>query len=79
MFSRISSLVCLMTIFYVHDEAEFTDVVLRNKVADTIFIFLPKIVTVLLKTSLADEKLGETLKSVSTLIYYIENYSTYCV
>lgn len=54
-----------MTIFYVHDEAEFTDVVLRNQVADTIFIFLPKIVTVLLKTSLADEKLGETLKAVS--------------
>nr|XP_014092507.2 uncharacterized protein LOC106619061 [Bactrocera oleae] len=61
----IASLVCLMTIFYVHDEAEFTDVVLRNQVADTIFIFLPKIVTVLLKTSLADEKLGETLKATA--------------
>lgn len=54
-----------MTVFYVHDEAEFTDVVLRNQVADIIFIFLPKIVTVLLKTCLADDKLGETLKSVS--------------
>ncbi|XP_050331335.1 uncharacterized protein LOC126760036 [Bactrocera neohumeralis] len=61
----IASIVCLMTIFYVHDEAEFTDVVLRNQVADTIFIFLPKIVTVLLKTSLADEKLGETLKATA--------------
>ncbi|XP_067626325.1 TELO2-interacting protein 1 homolog isoform X2 [Eurosta solidaginis] len=61
----IGSLECLMTVFYVHDEAEFTDVVLRYQVADTIFIFLPKIVTVLLKTSLADEKLGDTLKSAA--------------
>ncbi|XP_053946965.1 uncharacterized protein LOC128855805 [Anastrepha ludens] len=61
----IASLECLMTVFYVHDEAEFTDVVLRNQVADIIFIFLPKIITVLLKTSLADEKLGETLKSTA--------------
>ncbi|XP_036323693.1 uncharacterized protein LOC118737353 [Rhagoletis pomonella] len=60
-----ASLECLMTVFYVHDEAEFTDVVLRNQVADTTFIFLPKIVTVLLKTCLADDKLGETLKSIA--------------
>ncbi|CAD6992746.1 unnamed protein product [Ceratitis capitata] len=61
----ISSLECLMIIFYVHDEAEFTDVVLRNQVANTVFIYIPKIVTILIKTSLADEKLGETLKSTA--------------
>ncbi|XP_073816229.1 telo2 interacting protein 1 isoform X2 [Musca autumnalis] len=58
----IASLECLMIVFYVHDEADRMDVVLRNQVANVLFIFLPKIVTVLYKTSLSDDKIGETIK-----------------
>ncbi|EDV91395.1 uncharacterized protein LOC6568451 [Drosophila grimshawi] len=60
-----ASLECLMVVFYVQDEADAADVVLRNQVANTLFIYLPKIVTVLFKTSLADDKIGETIKSMS--------------
>lgn len=60
-----SSLEGLMVLFYVHDDADAGDVVLRNQIANTIFIFLPKIVTVLFKTAMADDKVGESTKSVS--------------
>ncbi|XP_023292391.2 uncharacterized protein LOC111675781 [Lucilia cuprina] len=58
----LSSLECLMIVFYVHDEADRMDVVLRNQVANTIFIFLPKIVTVLYQIAVGDETIGETIK-----------------
>ncbi|ALC45462.1 CG16908 [Drosophila busckii] len=61
----IASLECLLVLFYVHDEADAADVVLRNQVANTIFIFLPKVVTVLFKTALADDKVGQTIKSLA--------------
>ncbi|XP_068155248.1 TELO2-interacting protein 1 homolog [Drosophila tropicalis] len=58
-----SALDCLMVLFYVHDEADPVDVVLRSQVANTIFIFLPKVLVVLFKTSLKDDKVGESIKS----------------
>lgn len=57
-----------MMVFYVHDEADRMDVVLRNQVANTIFIFLPKIVTVLYQISTTDDTIGETIKIVSIQI-----------
>lgn len=60
-----ASMECLMVLFYVHDDADAADVVLRNQVANTIFIYLPKVVTVLFKTSKADDTIGESIKSVS--------------
>ncbi|XP_034660104.1 uncharacterized protein LOC117896141 [Drosophila subobscura] len=60
-----SALQCLMVLFYVHNESDRSDVVLRSQVANTIFIFLPKVLIVLFKTSLKDEKVGETIKSMS--------------
>ncbi|KAH8386317.1 hypothetical protein KR200_010152 [Drosophila serrata] len=60
-----SALQCLQVAFYVHDESDSVDVVLRNQVADTIFIFLPKVLIVLFKTSLKDDKVGETIKSMA--------------
>ncbi|XP_013105335.1 TELO2-interacting protein 1 homolog [Stomoxys calcitrans] len=57
-----ASLECLMIVFYVHEEADKMDVVLRNQVADVLFIFLPKIVTILCRTAIADEKKGESSK-----------------
>lgn len=53
-----------MIVFYVHNEADHMDVVLRNQVANTIFIFLPKIVTVLYQISIADDTVGDTIKIV---------------
>lgn len=61
-----------MVVFYVHDEADCMDVVLRNQVANTIFIFLPKIVTVLYQTSIADGTVGETIKRVSNILPLIK-------
>lgn len=60
-----TALKCLMVVFYVHDESDSMDVVLRSQVANTTFIFLPKVLIVLFKTSLKDDKVGETIKSVS--------------
>ncbi|KAH8242933.1 hypothetical protein KR032_003130 [Drosophila birchii] len=60
-----SALQCLLVAFYVHDESDPVDVVLRNQVADTIFIFLPKVLIVLFKTSLKDDKVGESIKSMA--------------
>ncbi|KAH8276328.1 hypothetical protein KR026_012133 [Drosophila bipectinata] len=60
-----SALKCLMVVFYVHDESDTMDVVLRSQVANTIFIFLPKVLIVLFKTSIKDDKVGETIKSMS--------------
>ncbi|KAM8706614.1 hypothetical protein ACLKA7_010818 [Drosophila subpalustris] len=81
----IASLDCLMVLFYVHDEAEATDVVLRNQVANTIFIFLPKVVTVLFKVSKADDKMGESIKSMAikalgriTCIMFEETTNEFC-
>ncbi|EDW42823.1 TELO2-interacting protein 1 homolog [Drosophila sechellia] len=56
---------CLMMVFYVHDESDQVDVVLRSQVANTIFIFLPKVLIVLFKTSMKDDKVGETIKSMA--------------
>ncbi|KAM7364631.1 telo2 interacting protein 1 [Cochliomyia hominivorax] len=61
----IAALDCLMVVFYVHDDADRMDVVLRNQVSNTIFIFLPKIVTVLYQTSITDDTIGETIKIYS--------------
>ncbi|XP_017074744.2 TELO2-interacting protein 1 homolog [Drosophila eugracilis] len=60
-----SAIECLMLAFYVHDDSDHVDVVLRAQVANTIFIFLPKVLIVLFKTSLKDEKVGETIKSLA--------------
>lgn len=56
-----------MIIFYVHGESDFEDCVIRGQVGDTLFLFLPKIITVLFKTALSDEKVGETIISVNIL------------
>uniref|UniRef100_A0A1A9UFI4 Uncharacterized protein n=1 Tax=Glossina austeni TaxID=7395 RepID=A0A1A9UFI4_GLOAU len=61
----IIALECLMVVFYVYDDADQMDVVMRNQVANTLFIFLPKVVTVLYKLALGDEKLNEIIKVIS--------------
>lgn len=60
----ISALKCLMTTFYVHNEANFRDLELRRSVADTMFVYLPKTVSVLVEKALGDETLGDTIRTV---------------
>ncbi|XP_016975679.1 uncharacterized protein LOC108042068 [Drosophila rhopaloa] len=60
-----SAIQCLMLVFYVHDDSDPVDVVLRSQVANTIFIFLPKVLIVLFKTTMKDDTVGETIKSMA--------------
>lgn len=63
--NRLKAIECLMQTFYVHDTADFNDIVLRNQVADVVFIFLPKIIQTLYKVATGDDKQGDKLISVS--------------
>ncbi|XP_055385110.1 uncharacterized protein LOC129614501 [Condylostylus longicornis] len=63
---RISAIICLQSLFYVHNEADFNDIVLRDQVANATFYFLPKIIAVLAEIALNDEIIGENLITLST-------------
>lgn len=54
-----------MSIMQVHDEADFADVVLRDHVANAVFLFLPKIISTLLDVAKGDSKQGTIIISVS--------------
>lgn len=58
-----------MTMSYVHDEADFTDVVLRKQVSDCTMFFLPGITSCMRKVALDDEKQGHRITSVITLLF----------
>ncbi|KAH8311472.1 hypothetical protein KR044_006502 [Drosophila immigrans] len=61
----IASLDCLMVLFGVQEGVLEADCVLRHQIANTIFIYLPKVVTVLFVTAKADDKMGQTIKSMA--------------
>lgn len=50
---------------YIHDEADFTDVVLRHQISEIVFLFSPKIIGTMKNVALGDEKDGQTLIVVS--------------
>lgn len=56
---------CILSVEQCHDEADFSDIVLRDQVANTVFIMLPKIIITLRNVALSDEKVGQTLIAVS--------------
>lgn len=62
-----------MCTFCVHDQADFSDNIIRNQVANHSFLFLPKIFSTLFKIALGDEKQSVAMHSVSNknLSYYI--------
>lgn len=53
---RAKAIQCLLALFQVHDEADYSDIVLRHQIASIVFIFLPKIHGTLLKVLLGDNK-----------------------
>lgn len=64
---RMASIKCIMSLMCVHDEADFEDIVLRNQIADVVFILLPKLVTTLIQIATGDETQGHALIAVSSL------------
>lgn len=54
-----------MSLLYVHNEADFTDVVLRHQISGMIYLFLPKTIATLKNVALGDEKQGQALFVVS--------------
>lgn len=53
-----------MSIMYVHDEADFSDIELRNKVAEIMMSFLPGVMSSLRDVAMGDEKQGHKVTSV---------------
>lgn len=55
----------MMSVYHVHDGADADDVVLRNQIADVIFILLPKVVSTLVQVATGDETQGHIIIAVS--------------
>lgn len=56
-----------MSLECVHDEADPDDIVLRNQVADVVFILLPKVASTLIQVATGDDTQGHGLIAVSSL------------
>lgn len=69
---RLSAIKCILSIFWVHDEADFTDIVLRARVADVLFVIIPKVLSTLSAVAIGDETQGETIVKVKWLIIHGE-------
>lgn len=63
---RIAGIHCLMAAFYVHDKADANDMVVRQQVANQLFMVLPKVVVTLQKVMLGDAKQGQEIITVGT-------------
>lgn len=55
----------MLAIQHIHDEADLTDIVLRNQISNMIFLMLPGLVATLTNVALGDEKQGTALIAVS--------------
>ncbi|GLV45261.1 Telo2 interacting protein 1 [Carabus blaptoides fortunei] len=67
---RLKAIECLMTMSYVHDKADFTDVVFRKQVSDCTMFFLPGITSCMRKVALDDEKQGHRITSLAIKALY---------
>lgn len=61
---RLSAIKCILSIFWVHDEADHTDIVLRARIADALFLIIPKVLSTLCDVAIGDETQGETIIQV---------------
>lgn len=66
---RIAGIKCIMAAFYVHDKADANDAVLRQQVANQLFMVLPKVVGTLQKVMLGDAKQGQEVITVRSIKY----------
>lgn len=74
----MAAIKCVMSLKYVHEEADVGDIVLRNQIADVVFILLPKVVSTLFQVATGDETQGYVLIAVSSQhsfrsIFFIPN------
>lgn len=60
----MSSIRCLLSTLYIDDDADFSDVVLRDQISNEAYVMTPKVLAVLKSIMLGDEKLGHSLISV---------------
>lgn len=72
---RLAAVNCFMSIMQVHDDADFTDVVLRDQIGNAVFLFLPKIISTLLDVAKGDSKQGTIIISVSFFFIYLFLFS----
>lgn len=62
---RLVAIKCILSIFWVHDEADHTDIVLRARIADVLFLVIPKVLSTLCDVAIGDETQGETIIKVN--------------
>lgn len=62
---RLVSIKCLMAVFYVHEESDESDIILRDQISNQVFVMLPKIVATLQNIITGDEKQGQLIISVT--------------
>lgn len=66
-FNRIAAINCLLSSMQIHDEADFSDVVLRSQIADVVFAISPGIFAKLSRVPVGDPKQGHTVIAVSLI------------
>lgn len=64
-FIRIAAINCILSTKQIHDAADLADIVIRDQVADIVFLMLPKVVATLKNVALGDEKQGQAIIVVS--------------
>lgn len=64
----MSSISCLLSTLYIDDDADFSDVVLRDQISNEAYVMTPKVIAVLKSIMLGDEKLGHSLISVCLFV-----------
>lgn len=68
--NSIAAINCILSVLYVHDDANFSDIALRHPIADLVFFMLPKIVYTCRNVAIGDEKQGETIIIVSEISWH---------
>lgn len=62
----MAAIKCIMSVEYVHEEADPDDIVLRTQIADVVFILLPKLASTLIQVATGDDTQGHALVTVSS-------------
>lgn len=55
---------CLMLLYFVDSSCDFDDKLIRNQAANCLYLFIPKIIKILVQIATGDAVLGDQLKTV---------------
>lgn len=66
---------CMMSVLQVHNEADSSDIVLRDQIANVVFILLPKLTLTLINVAIGDMTQGQALISVNIFYIYVYPHS----